>query len=217
MTQSQDIHPSGTPVAISSDGGWLIGTYAGAEPGGLHAVSIAGGLLTVAADRIRGPGEIYIDSRGAVMEPMSFSDALESVHELANSHQPVAVDDPGNEALVAVLAWQDRALKTMEDFVVNHHEMIDESFRPPVASAEWPASTVGGGRSLDPDDPVSALRICLELGETGIPELSANDPDQADAVDRARQACDLVRDLIGLHGGEISSRITVIRGIGGPA
>jgi hypothetical protein len=213
-----DLHPPGTTVAVGNrgpDGKWELGTYKGVEPGGLHRVGFSATGSEdrhFEADRIRGPGEIYIDARGAEMEPMSFSKALEIVHDLARQHQPARNDDPANEVLTGVLKWQAAALATLEDLVVNHHENIDEAFRPPVASGQWPEASVGCHRGLDPDEPVEAVRICLELGETGIPEPTSRDPEEADAIDAANQACDLVRDLVGAHGGELASRLTVLRG-----
>lgn len=212
-----DLHPPGTAVAVNGkgpDGTWQVGTYSGADQSGLHIVMFPSGPSDlVGADRIKGAGEIYIDSRGVSMEPMTFGEALEAVHELASDNQPQHNDDPGNEELTSKLAWQQTALTTMEDLVVNHYERIDEAFKLPVACGSWREADVGCRRDLDPALPVDALRICLELGETGIPDHRDLDPEDADRIDRANQACDLVRDLIGLHGRELASRITVVPGL----
>lgn len=215
MAEKSDLYPPGTSVAVSNRGPecqWQIGTYQGIDPGGLHIVrfSAEDEDRFFDANRIRGPGEIYIDSRGVAMEPMTFGEALETVHELASDHQPGCNDDPGNENLTMQLAWQLAALTTMEDLVVNYHERIDETFKPPVSCGCWPESTVGCLPDLNPMMPVDALRICLELGESGIPDHRSRDPEEADWIDRANQACDLVRDLLGLHGRDFASLITVV-------
>lgn len=212
-----DLHPPGTAVAVADrgrSGGWQIGTYKGLEPGGLHRVDFgSGGERSFEPGRIKGPGEIYIDARGAEMPPMSFSEALEAVHELARQHQPGSNDDPANAELTRVLDRQSEALATVEDLVTNHHENIDEAYTPAVAAGAWADATVGNAPGLDPAEPVAALRICLALAEEWIPEHRRGDPEDADRIDRARQACDLVRDLIGAHGGDLASRITLVPGI----
>lgn len=213
-----DLYPRGTTVAVSGgESGWTVGNYFGFDRDGRHVITIGEtGVLHAASGALKGPGQIYIDSRGVAMEPMSFSEALEAVHGMAAAHQPQHNDDPANDTLSGILEWQRTALATVEDMVVNHSGDIDGSFVPPVAAGEWPEEAVGCASHLDPEDPVQAIRICLELGESGIAEHRDNDPAEADAIDRARQACDLVRDLVGAHAGDLSSRITTVRAPQGP-
>lgn len=211
MAKNDDLHPPGTTVAVNSGGSadqWRVGTYKGID-GLLHRVSFSASENDryIEADRIHGPGQVYINRRGVAMEPMTFGEAIKLVHEFA----PTLLDyfpDPTDLELSRELDWQRAALETTLFLVVKHNDQIDELYTPPITSGTWAEAEVGSRRDLDPDDPIDALRICVGIGETGIPD-SSEFPTATAGIDRVRQAHDLVRDLIGAHGRDLASHIAV--------
>ncbi len=154
--------------------------------------------------------ESYVDSRGAEMPFMTFSRALEIVHELALGNQPDAHDiPPGEDGLLFLQSWQQAALDTLGDFIVNYQEGIDSLARLKQAG-DWPDTTWTAGRTLDPAKPGNAIRISLDLAEqNALDPKDADGIDLAEQVDEQQQAFDLTRDFLGLHGDEIDRIVTI--------
>jgi hypothetical protein len=154
----------------------------------------------------------YIDSRGVAMDDMPFSEALDMVHALAGSNLPDEHDIAGEAALAAERDWQRVALDTVADLVTNHHEAIDDEFSPPAEYGEWPTEAVQADRSDDPEDPVSAIRIVLDMARNALPDpMTVSGVEDAEKFDRDNQAVELVEDLVCLHGAALSEKVRVIR------
>lgn len=147
----------------------------------------------------------YIDSRGAEMDPMSWSEALETVLSLARDNQISESHTRGDDALDDVRMWQEGALSCLETLLAAHSGGID-SFEMAAAASDWSESVWKADRSMDPEQPAGAIRICYDLawGNALDPHDAARDVELADEVDRQQQAFDLVRDLLGMHGEKLS-------------
>lgn len=153
----------------------------------------------------------YIDSRGAEMADMNFSEALELMHDLATSNLPDENDIAEDPMLVSDRQWQKVALNTLEDTITNHCDAIDDEFTPPEACAEWPQDVLQADRNDDPSDPLTAIRIALAMARNALPDASAvTGVVEAETFDTNAQALDLVEDFIGLHGEEFRNKITVV-------
>lgn len=155
----------------------------------------------------------YIDSDGVRHEPMTFSEALGVVHELASSN--VLTDDnaAGDDALKAEQARQVEAVDMLHDLVVNYSDQIDGSFQPPEKAADRPEHREQLARDADMLVPSNYLRLCLDLASQAYdPESLAGDPDLDAEVLRQGQALDLGWDLVDLHGAELDLSITVVPG-----
>lgn len=152
----------------------------------------------------------YTDSRGAGMDAMPFSEALEIVHGLAADNQLTDRHTVGDDALNEVRRWQQTAMDTVEDLLVNHHATMDE-LEAPIAAGEWPDDVLDANRDMDPALPVNAIKIVMDLGWQNAldPEDASRDVDLADEIDRQQQAFDVTRDLLGMHSAALGS-ITVI-------
>jgi hypothetical protein len=149
--------------------------------------------------------ETYIDSRGAEMPFIGFSEALDNVYELANGNQIDENDITfGDSGLADQRDWQQKALDAVCDFVTNHVDSIDE-LPPSLKAGDWKDETIKCDRNMDPEIVLNAIKICLEMAETGALDPSeAKSPELADEIDRQQQALDVVRDLIGMHGDNIA-------------
>lgn len=155
--------------------------------------------------------DTYIDSRGAEMEPMSFSEALEIVHSLATGNQIDANDIAhGDSGLGAQRVWQQSALDAVHDLIVNHEDDLDE-LAPSPQAGEWPVETLRADRVIDPNQPINAIKIVLDMGEQGAldPKDAGRDVELADEIDRQQQALDVVRDLIGMHAAELEKIVVL--------
>lgn len=169
------------------------------------------------ADRLRTEiaiaGEAYLDARGALMETMGWSEALELVHELASSNQidenDIAFGDAG---LAGQRIWQEQALDTLHDLVVNHAERIDDAFPLPLQAETWPMEVWQADRAMSPESAVEAIKIALDLARDAALDSreAARDPDLAEVADRQQQAFSLVQDLLGLYGEDLSRRISAV-------
>jgi len=143
----------------------------------------------------------YTDSRGAEMPFMSFSDALEIIHELAEGNQidenDIAFGDAG---LVDQRGWQQDALNTLGDFIANYHEDIDDLPFSNVAR-QWPDEVLQSEREMNPNDITNAIRICLDMAVQGMPDPkeAERNPELAEEMDRQYQAVDVVGDFVGMH------------------
>lgn len=143
----------------------------------------------------------YTDSRGAEMPYMSFSTALEIIHELASGNQIDGNDiDFGDDGLVEQHRWQQTAIDTLGDFIANQHEDIDDLPFSDVAR-QWPDELLQADRAMDPNDITNAIRICLDMAVQAIPDpkVAERDPMVADELDRQFQAVDVVGDFVGMH------------------
>lgn len=129
---------------------------------------------------------------------MNYSEALETIHGMASSNRITDADiENGDAGLASQREWQAEALETLEDLVTNHAEEIDDRYAAPANLA--PGETAAD-RSLSPSDPVSAIRICLDMAE-GLP-----DPDEAQSLALATAS-----DFVARHGQALASDITTIR------
>ena len=157
----------------------------------------------------------YVDSRGVKMPDMAVSEALEIVHDLADGNRvdesDVAFGDPG---LGAMREWQKTALDTLHDLVVNHADNLDE-LESSDAAREWPEDAIRADRSLDPNQPANAIRICLAMAQEAAasPE-TAKGVDAADEIDVQQQAFDVVTDFIGMHASTLEKKITAVSAAG---
>lgn len=156
-------------------------------------------------DQLKLGGQVFVDARGAEMEPMTYLEALAVVSELAEDNtlgESQALDDD----LEDERARQIKALVQCEEFTVRHADAIG-SLVVPVDAGEFPDSTWRASPGLEPDDSISALRIALELARGGMVPFAdtQSDPDLADAYDRQSQAIEIVTDLLGRHGDVIAS------------
>lgn len=155
----------------------------------------------------------YVDSDGVRREPMTFSEALEVVHELASSNVLGDGHVGGDEVLKAEQVRQTEAVDMLHDLVVNYSDQVDGSFQPPEKSADRPADR--GGLPLDADMsvPSNYLRLCLDLASQAYdPEALGSDPDLDAEIMRQGQALDLGWDLVDLHGAELDLSITAVPG-----
>ena len=152
----------------------------------------------------------YTDSRGAEMEAMSFSEALEVVHNLAVGNQLTDRHTAGDNDLDEVRQWQQIALDTVEDLLVNHHGNVDE-LAAPVAAGDWPDDVLKASRDMDATLPLNAIKIVMDLGWQNAlgPEEAGRDVDLADEIDRQQQAFDVTRDLVGMHSAALGSIVVI--------
>jgi len=143
----------------------------------------------------------YTDSRGAEMPFMSFSDALEIIHELAEGNQidenDIAFGDAG---LADQRRWQQDALNTLGDFIANHYEDIDDLPFSNVAR-QWPDEVLQSEREMNPNDITNAIRISLDMAVQAMPDPkeAERNPELAEELDRQYQAVDVVGDFVGMH------------------
>lgn len=72
----------------------------------------------------------YVDSDGIQHDHMTFSEALELVHELASSNILNEGQTGGDVVLQAEQARQTEAVDMLHDLVVNYSDQIDGSFQP---------------------------------------------------------------------------------------
>jgi len=149
--------------------------------------------------------ETYVDSRGAEVVFVSFSEALDTVHGLASKN---IVDDLdmafGDTGLRAQHLWQKSALDTLEDFVTNHCDGLDE-LNPSEKAGQWPEDVLRADRNLDPNEVLNAIKICLAMAEaSAIDPSTVSGVGQADECDRQQIAFDVTGDLIGMHGSNLA-------------
>jgi hypothetical protein len=152
----------------------------------------------------------YVDSRGAEMPDMTYSEALEIVHGLASGNLPDEADAAfGDGGIAGMARQQSEALGTLQDLITNHHENIDADFPAPEAAGDWPEGMLASGPDLDPAVPSHCIRICLDMAEQALPDPSTvRGVAEADEFDRSQQAVDIVSDFIGLHGSDLDHRVT---------
>jgi hypothetical protein len=143
----------------------------------------------------------YTDARGKQIESVTYSEALLKMHGLAADNQIDEHDIAGEAALADQRRWQQAALDAVEEFVRTKADEID-SIQPELSAfqdycdADWRAD-----RSMDPSDPLNAIRIVFDMARSG-----ALDPDGRDAVemedeiDAQQQALDMTLDILALHG-----------------
>ena len=102
----------------------------------------------------------YTDSRGVEVQVMTFSEALEIVHDLATQNQIDDNDiDHGDDGLVAQRDWQSTALSVVHDLVVNHEDSLD-GLEHPKAAGDWGVDVLMADRSADADEPPRHLGQC---------------------------------------------------------
>jgi len=155
----------------------------------------------------------YVDTDGVSHEPMTFSEALEVVHELASSNVLGDGQVGGDEALKLQQARQAEAVDMLHDLVVNYSDQIDGSFQPPEKSADRPENRGGLPQDADMAVPSNYLRLCLDLASQAYdPEGLEGDPDLDAEILRQGQALDIGWDLLDLHGADLDLSITVVPG-----
>lgn len=142
---------------------------------------------------------------------MQYSRALEIIHELAFENQ---IDEhdiaAGDKGLAAQAQWQSEALDTLGDLLSNHHEAIDERFALPKPEEvqAYPVEAVAADRAMSPSDPVSAIRISLDLSRGNLLDF---DPDMEESYDEQQLAVSLVEDFIVRHGDALAASMTTIK------
>ncbi len=155
----------------------------------------------------------YVDSDGVEHAPMTFSEALEVVHELASSGVLGDGHVGGDPVLQAEQARQTSAVDMLHDLVVNYSDQIDGSFQPPERAADRPEVRERPAADADMLVPSNYLRLCLDLASQAYdPEALEGDPDLDAEIMRQGQALDLGWDLVDLHGAELDLSITVVPG-----
>lgn len=155
----------------------------------------------------------YVDSDGVEHASMTFSEALEVVHELASSNVLGEEHAVGDHGLQEERAKQTEAVDLLHDLVVNYSDQIDGSFQPPEKAADRPEHREKPSRDADMLVPSNYLRLCLDLATQAYdPEALAGDPDLDAEIMRQGQALDLGWDLVDLHGAELDLSITVAPG-----
>jgi hypothetical protein len=153
----------------------------------------------------------YVDSDGIQHDHMTFSEALELVHELASSNVLNDGQTGGDVALRAEQARQTEAVDMLHDLVVNYSDQIDGSFQPPEQSAERPERREKLSHDADMTIPSNYLRLCLDLASQAYdPDMADEDESLADEIRQKGQALDLGWDLVDLHGPELDLSITSI-------
>lgn len=145
----------------------------------------------------------YVDSRGAHMHSMAFSEALTRLAVLAESNLPDEHDVAREVALASERVWQMQAIDTVRALV----DGIDGRFMPPSACRDWPVEVTRSNRGDDAEQPASALRIVLQMARNAMPDPMTMDLSVglAEEFDLNGQALDLVEDLLGLHAGELDA------------
>lgn len=132
---------------------------------------------------------------------MQYSEALEIVHGLAARTQVDETDiASGDAGLSAQRDWQREALDTLEDFVVNHGEEVDDRYAVPAAVPAHPAEAVAAERAMAPGEIGNAIRICLAMADD-VPEQDAS----------AVEAIALAGDFVVRHGDALAADIATIR------
>lgn len=139
---------------------------------------------------------------------MSWSEALETVHSLADGNVLEQAQCDGDDVLAREAARQREAVDTLGDFVTNHADRID-GLELPEASAEWPDSAWRAEPGMEPADLVSAIKIAIELA--GQNALDGEDGDLAAESDRQQQALEMARGFLGMHSATIRAEITTVR------
>ncbi|MDE4915073.1 hypothetical protein PQI07_31000 [Methylobacterium sp. 092160098-2] len=153
----------------------------------------------------------YVDSDGIQHDHMTFSEALELVHELASSNILNEGQTGGDVVLQAEQARQTEAVDMLHDLVVNYSDQIDGSFQPPERAAERPERREKLSADADMTIPSNYLRLCLDLASQAYdPEMADEDVALADEIRQQGQALDLGWDLVDLHGPELDLSITSI-------
>lgn len=155
----------------------------------------------------------YVDSDGLAHEAMTFSEALEIVHELAQFN--VLGDDhvAGAPDLATEQRRQNEAVNMLHDLVVNYSDQLDGSFQLPEKAAERPADRERLPSDADLSVPSNYLRLCLDIAAQACdPDAAKQNPDLEDEVLRQGQALDLGWDLLDLHGRDLDLSITVVPG-----
>lgn len=151
----------------------------------------------------------YIDARGVAMEKMDFAEAIEIVLEMAKGNQIDDHDAAGDGNLVAQRAWQQTAIDTLTDFGTNHCDALEE-LATPAAHQNWDDAIWQVDRGMAPDNVPNAIRICLEIAESGqIDPKDVEGPEMADMIDRQNQAFALTRSLLGMHGSKLDEVVSV--------
>lgn len=155
----------------------------------------------------------YIDSRGVEMPEMTYSEALELVQSLAASNVPDPTDVAfGDAGMGAMRRRHQAAADFLEDFIVNHHEELDDAYPAPSAAADYPTHAIADDSIVPPDSLSGAIKICLASAkQVAIEPESVDGVDQADECDRQQQAFDVTENLLGIHGADLDAKLTVIR------
>jgi len=152
----------------------------------------------------------YLDSRGVEMGRMTFAEALEVIHGLAEGNQLRDEQVGREQALIEIRDWQQSAIDTLHDLVVNHADTLD-ALPYPNQAGQWPDGVLEASRDMDPTLPANAVRICLDLAVQGALDPSAAEryPLIADIVDRQYQAIDVTGDLLGMHAGALEGIVVL--------
>ena len=134
---------------------------------------------------------VYTDSRGEDMTPVSFSEALSNILFLARSvmRKDVVQDRVSVDTVTHLLGYGN----------------LDTELAFPQAAGDW--KDIGKpSRTSDMNQPAQAIRYCLWLAEKAATNpMSVKGIDEADECDHEQMCFDLVRDLVGMHGGNLAT------------
>ena len=149
------------------------------------------------------PIDVHKTSEEVSRPRMSYSEALALVHELALANQLDEHDQAfGGPGLVDQARWQQAALDAFHDFTTKNGGRLDELSQEAEAGT-WPDTVWEADRSMNPENPGNAIRICLELAESGA---LLKDDVQAEyqlaEYHHQQQAFAVTRDLLGQHNAE---------------
>jgi hypothetical protein len=138
---------------------------------------------------------------------MTYLDAFELIHQLADGNQIDANDIAfGDEGLTDQRAWQQEALDTLEDLIVNHGEEFDARFAA-TDLVDIAVEDVAADRSADPASPQSAIRICLDMARGNVLE----DRDMQETIDEQELAIRTVENFVVAHGDALDASMTTLK------
>jgi hypothetical protein len=151
--------------------------------------------------------QTYVDSRGAEVARISFSDALAEVFALASLNLPDEIDAAfGDDGIPAMARRQAASLRTLEQVLADRGAEID-GLQPSPAAADWPEEDFGDAADLDPFVPSQAVRTCLAMAEqVALDPAEVAGIEEAEEADRQQLAMDVVRDLLGMHSAALDAR-----------
>ncbi len=148
----------------------------------------------------------YIDSRGKTLEAVGYADALQKLHGVGADNQIDAHDIAGEEALEDQQQWQQEALATLEAFIEAHGAALNGIAPEVRAGEDYPRSSWEADRSMDPSEPLNAIKIVFDMARHGATDPNGPDAEEMeDEINEQQQALDMTFDLLALHADKVNS------------
>ena len=121
--------------------------------------------------------------------PMTPSEGLDIVHELACLNQLDPFEMAGDEGLAAQGRRHSTALDRLGGLLFEHADAIDAQFALPSLALCMPVAVrlCQAERDMDPEVPSNAVRICLELAQDAALEVGECGTEAVLLAGRARQ------------------------------